>query len=263
MRNIFRSLFFIVFLSFSIITLYAQHTIYIGAKAGISIPDLKAATDNPLSNGYETSLGADFGVLAEFSINKKFSIQTEIDYTQEGGKRDGFQALINPDQVDAPQPYLYATYNSSAKLNYLMIPVMAKFKFPLSKKTEFYINAGGFGSMILSAKTATSGNSKIYMDPQGTQEQWLYPAGTLFPFDDKENIKDSVKRFNAGVILSLGVSYQLGPGKLFVEVGGNYGFITVQKNPDNGSNFAGAVTAHIGYAYQLKRKRIRKTVSSQ
>ena len=237
-------------------TAYSQHTIYIGAQGGICIPNLSAGNIDPLSTGFESALGADFGALAEFSINKWFSIQPEIDYSQEGGKRDGLQPFINQFQNIAPQPYLYADYNAGIQLNYLLIPVMAKFKFAIAHKLEFYINAGGYIGLLLKAKTKTSGNSLIYYDAAGQNAQQVYPG--IYNFDQQVNITDSLKTFNAGVITSIGFSYDIGRGKIFIEGGGNYGFVTVQKSAANGANNALAATMHLGYAYSLrKRKKIQ------
>jgi hypothetical protein len=255
MKNRFHYFLLVSILCVSTHNVYAQHDIFIGAKGGICIPNLKAGTDNPLSRGYATSLGADFGMLGEYSINKWLAIQAEINYSQEGGKNDGFQPLINPRPDLAPQPYLYANYKSVVQIDYLTIPIMAKFSFKLPGKINFYVNAGCFVAFALGGHTATNGSSKVYMDPEGQQEQWLFPAGTIFTINDTTDIKDSIKTFNAGAILSVGFSYPLGPGKIFVEGGANYGFISVQKNPDNGTNYAGAITAHIGYACLLHRKR--------
>src|ERR1700739_2506327 len=119
MKNLFHFFLSVLILCISVHKVYAQHDIFIGAKGGICIPNLKAGTDNPLSRGFSTSLGADFGVLGEYDINKWLAIQTEINYSQEGGKNDGFQPLINPRPDLAPQPYLYANYKSVVQIDYL------------------------------------------------------------------------------------------------------------------------------------------------
>ena len=95
-----------------------------------------------------------------------------------------------------------------------------------------------------------SGSSHVYTDPAGTREQTYYP-GAVFPFDDNENIKDSLKTFNAGVILFVGFSYNVGKGKIFIEGGGNYGFLNIQKVAADGKNETGAATAAIGYSIWL------------
>jgi hypothetical protein len=252
LKTSFRYFLLVSITCFVIASTYGQY--YIGVKGGICVPDLRAGSDNPLSNGYETSLGADFGVMAELPINKWLSLQAEIEYSQEGGKRDGLQPFFNPYTNISPQTFLYANYNSGVRLNYLMLPVMAKFNLKLARKLKLYINAGGFCGLLLGGKTLVSGNSLVYLDPAGTQPQQVYP-GIIFPFNEDENIKDSLKSFNAGVIAFIGFSYRVGRGKVFIEAGGNYGLIAVQKNPTNGTNYSGAVTAHVGYEYLLWRKR--------
>ena len=254
MQNTLRCFLLISFTYFIGVAVYAQRTVFIGVKGGISIPNLHGNSSNPLESGYSTSLGADCGVLAEFTINKWFSIQPEIDYSQEGGKHDGLQPFINPYPDIAPQPYLYATYNSAIRLNYLMVPIMAKFNFNLSGKLKFYTNVGGFAGFLLKGKTMTSGNSHVYLNPDGTNEQPFYP-NAVFSFADNENITDSLKTFNAGIIAFVGFSYQLGNGKIFIEGGGNYGLVGVQRYTYDGTNYAGAITAHIGYEYILRRKK--------
>jgi hypothetical protein len=68
---------------------------------------------------------------------------------------------------EVPQ-YLYANYKSEAKLNYLMIPVLAKFEWNLSQSPlNLYFEAGPFVSFLLSAKQETRGESQFFTDPQG------------------------------------------------------------------------------------------------
>ena len=262
MKKRFCSILLISILSFSISEVFAQHNLFIGVEGGISIPNLSAGSGNtnPLSNGYSSRLGADFGILAEYQINKWFSIQPGINYSQQGGKHDGFQAFPTPTEAAAAFPpgeapkYLYANYNSTAKLNYLMVPVMGKFNFHLTNKLKLYAETGLFAGFLLSAETVSSGSSNVYADPAGTQE---LPIGVL-PFNNSDNIKDSVNTFNFGVIGALGLSYQLGRGKIFIEGGGNYGFINIQKNADDGKNYTGAATVHIGYECLLDCKKKHK-----
>jgi hypothetical protein len=65
--------------------------IAIGARGGISIPNLSASgsEQNPLNTGYNSRLGPDFGVFAEFKISDLFSIVPMVEYSSQGGKKDG------------------------------------------------------------------------------------------------------------------------------------------------------------------------------
>ena len=224
-----------------------QINVYIGVKGGICIPNLSAGSnnENPLSNGYSSRTGSDFGVLATLQFSKWLSLQPEIIYSQQGGKHNGLQAIPNP--YGSVPPYFYADFKNTAKLNYLQVPIMARFDFRLQKKLNLYANAGGFTGFLLSAKSVSNGSSFIYADEAGKQP--VTPSAQSF--DSTSDIKSSVHKFNAGVIGAIGFSYQFASGKIFIEGGGNYGFINIQKFKEDGKNYSGAATIHIGYLYRL------------
>lgn len=228
-----------------------QINIYVGVKGGICIPNLSAGSnnENPLSNGYSSSTGGDFGVLATGQFNKWLSFQSEIIYSQQGGKHNGLQAI--PDPYGPVPPYFYANFKNTAKLNYLLVPLMARFDVTLQKKLNLYANAGGFAGFLLSAKSVSSGSSNIYADEMGQQQ--VSPSAQSF--DSTVDIKSSVHKFNAGVIGAIGLSYKLHFGKIFIEAGGNYGFINIQKYAADGTNYSGAVTIHLGYLHALHSKK--------
>lgn len=234
---------------------YAQHSFYLGVQGGISIPDLKAGSDNqnPLANGYSSRLGADFGVIAVLPVKNNFSIETGVDYSEQGGKHNGLQALSNP-YGNTPE-FFYASFNNSAHLNYLLIPVMARFDFDLSKKLKLYVQAGGFAGFLLSAKSVTSGSSYLYADSLGQEQLPNQPGESSF--DTTTSIKSSINSFNAGVIGAVGLTYDMGKGKLFIEGGGNYGIINIQKYAVDGSNYSGAAVIHVGYLYAFECKKKR------
>lgn len=228
-----------------------QINIYVGFKGGICIPNLSAGSgnENPLSNGYSSRTGGDFGILATGQFNKWLALQSEIIYSQQGGKHDGLQAIPNP--FGSIPPYFYANFKNTAKLNYLQVPVMARFDFRLQKKFNLYANAGAFAGFLLAAKSVSSGSSFIYADETGQQP--VTPSAQSF--DSTVDIKSSVHKFNAGVIGAIGLSYQFGFGKIFIEGGGNYGFINIQKFKEDGSNYSGAATIHVGYLHALHNKK--------
>ena len=91
-----------LFISILFITLFALQSKaqdsakhYIGIKGGISIPNLTTggSDHNPLNTGYSSSFGPDFAVFYECLISKKFSLLTQLEYSAQGGKKDGFQAF--------------------------------------------------------------------------------------------------------------------------------------------------------------------------
>lgn len=229
----------------------------IGVRGGISIPNLSAggSEQNPLNSGYSSRQGPDFGLFADFRISGLFSIEPMLQYSSQGGKKDGFQALTTPPDLAAafqaqnqPVPaYVYANYNSMAKLNYLMIPILAKFGWNLGKTSpwRFYADAGPFAGFLLNAHQVTSGSSMIYADAGGTQPITQQPVS----FNGNTDIKNQLHTFNLGIEGNVGFAYKVGAGNIFIEGGGNYGFLNIQKGTSNGKNNTGAATADVGYAY--------------
>jgi len=230
------------------------------AFGGISIPNLTAggSENNPLNTGYSSRLGADFGLSGSYRLSPLFSLEARLEYAAEGGKKSGVQALTTPDAVAqyytsqgmTPPPYLYADYKSTAKLNYLIIPILADLGWDLRRHSpwRFYVDAGPYFGILLSAKQVTSGSSPLYADAGKTQE---IPGGPQ-SFDATSDIKDQLHKANFGIAGDIGISYAFGLShSLFVQAGGNYGLLNIQKGTENGRNHVGAAIANLGYAYRF------------
>ena len=222
----------------------------LGVRGGISIPNLSAggSEENPLNTGYSSRQGPDFGIFGEYHLSHLFSIEAMISYSSQGGKKEGMQAF--PSGQPAPAPtYLYADFKSQAKLNYLMVPILAKFGWNLGSASplRLYVDAGPFFGFLVSAKQVTSGSSVIYADEGGTQQVTPQPQS----FDKTTDIKDQLNTFNFGVSGNVGLAYIFGRSQVFIEGGGNYGFLNIQKGTANGKNNTGAATASVGYAYRI------------
>ena len=248
--------------------LYSQE-ITIGAKGGLSIPNLTGGSSvNPLSSGYSSGTGADGGIYAEYHITKPFSVSVGLEYSSQGGKKNGFQAYTTPAQIAplfAPYPaptYLYADFKSVAKLDYVLVPILARYTWKISKKSPFKIYAafGPFAGFLLNAHQVTSGSSPIsMMNPDGkTYTQLPIPPSTTpqsVSFDATTSIKDSLNTFNAGICGFVGISYSFNKKHtIFIEGGGNYGFLSIQKGTANGKNNTGAGVVTVGYAYTIPGK---------
>lgn len=231
-------------------------SVALGARGGISIPNLTSggSNENPLNTGYSSRLGPDFGVFAEFKFSDLFSLRSMIEYSSQGGKKNGLQAFPTPDEMvgmfpagQAPK-YLYANFKSEAKLNYLIIPILAKFGWNINNSPfRIYIDAGPFAGFLLSGKQVVRGESQFYTDSEGQQP---LPIGVQ-PMDNTQDIKDELHTFNLGIEGNIGISHSLRNGNIFIEGGGNYGFLNIQKGTENGKNNTGAGTVAIGYSHWL------------
>lgn len=250
-------------------TIQAQTEVYLGARGGLNIPKLTASGNNPMSKGYSSRLAGNGGIFAEFRFTELFSLQPMIEYTQQGGKRKGMQAIplaMMPEQAQqAPamvgEKFLYAEFKSETKFDYIMVPVLAKFGWKLNNTpVRLHADAGPFVSFLLGAKQVTGGSSLLYVDPAGDMTM-DYLLGSLtgasaqgaVPMDNNRSIIDDVYRLNYGISANIGVSYGIAPRhSLIFEVGGNYSFRKLQKSAENGQNRIGAATLVVGYAYQLR-----------
>jgi hypothetical protein len=296
----------------------------VGVRGGVTLPNLTGGnSDDPVSTGYSTATRFGAAVFAEIKFSNLFSLRPMLEYSQEGAKRNGMQALVAtgsdpnlsqlfgglqqlyanfgpmlpmlgmsaPDQNVLGPAFLYANAQRTAKMDYLMLPVLAKFGWDLGKSSPWrvYVDAGPYVALLLNAKNVVSinNNGALYADKAGSllitdksgtpliptipdALQSMIPADiqssltqlstglTQLPdgLSGTQNIKDQLHTFNWGLEANIGIQYQFNRNRVFLEVGGNYGLMNIQKSTGNGQylngkNNIGAATLMIGYAYSL------------
>jgi len=220
-----------------------------GLKGGLSLPNLTSAGGgSDVSKGYKTISGPDFAVFADYALSEKFSLEADLEWSTQGGQKTGLQTIpAIPDLAQYFPPgtqYLYANFTSTVRLQYLILPVMVKctMKLGRSEKWKLYVDGGLFGGLLMTANASASGSSKVYLDKEQTR-----PLGSLsVNFDSTGNIKNQLHKGNFGIEGNLGLLYQLSSTAVFLEAGGNYGFIDLQKNSQNGINHTGALIFRAG-----------------
>ena len=259
---------------------YSQ-TVSLGVRGGLSIPNIVAGGDNPLSKGYSSRIAEDGGIFAELGINRHVAFRLGVEYSGQGGKRNGIQAVPAVQmmagagdalgQMSAYLPELfYADVKNTASFDYLMVPLSVQLGTNADRRWRVYVNAGPFVSFLLHGKQSTKGQSKMYADAgksktlwdnipaemqpaiEGGAPQLAYVLQNEMDFGSKEVITKDLNPVNVGVQGDIGLSYQHDRHRIFVEVGGNYGFINMQKDKSNGSNRIGAATVMLGYAVRIK-----------
>jgi hypothetical protein len=221
----------------------ASGPLEVGLHAGSSIPNLHAGNSDPISNGWSSRVAFSFGLFAEYHVSPTWSIQPEINYAPQGGKRDGAQPVPDAEALGAPPgTLLYANYHSSQEMSYLEIPVLAKYH--IGGARQFYATLGPYVGFLLNAKYITSGTSQLYLDPQLTQ-----PASAqAYDFGGTQNVKSALHSTNWGIQAGLGYGRPLGVGRIELDVRGGYGLMNVQKDAAaNGSNNTGALVVSLGY----------------
>ncbi len=227
--------------------------VFIGGKAGISLPDLKG--NNEQSKEYTSTVGVNGGLFVNFPLTSSLSLQPELNFSPQGGQRKGMQSVPADNISDITLPagvILYANFKNITILNYLEIPLVAK--LVLGNRIKYYICAGPQVDFLVEAKTKTSGNSLLYFDQAGTMP--LAQNGEPLPavsFDKTTNIKESIKKVNAGFQGGAGIQYPAGPGIIFLEARAIVGCINIQTHPEtDGRNKTGALAISAGYMIKLK-----------
>lgn len=226
----------------------AQSRFALGAKAGISIPNLRAPTNDPVSKGWSSNLGPYLGLVTAYTLNTRYAIQAEFNYSTQGGKKFGKQVLPNflSSAVPPNPPYLYAHFNAEATIKYFELPVMVRYNLTTNKPINFIVMGGPYVAYLLKARSKTTGASALYYDEKETQ-----PATQVIDFTDDLDIKPQLKKINAGIQGSIGISHAFSHGLFMLVVGGNYGLIHVQKDAANGKNNTGSVNASLGYLFNF------------
>lgn len=218
----------------------------LGVFGGLNIPRLSGGGGYELSRDFTSRAGVAFGLTSSVYVGSNFSLRLDAMYSSEGGKRNGVQAFdastFSP--LVPSGTYFYADYNNESILNYLEIPLLVKYSFPLGKSTKFYVDLGPYAGILLNAKQKTHGSSLIYADREQTQV--IVPVAQ--PFDANTDVKSDIKSFNAGVTGGGGIAENLGSGEVFIDLRGAYGITTIQKDKKNGSSHTGNLLVDLGYA---------------
>jgi hypothetical protein len=120
---------------FSVAT-YGQTAV--GIKGGMNFSNIKHGEDlnerfDNLDNPFQ--IGFNFGLAADFYVGEMFSLYTELMYTNKGESYEGTGTANDPvvGQVDVRE-------ETEVTLNYLELPVLARFKF--GDMSKFYLNIG-------------------------------------------------------------------------------------------------------------------------
>ncbi|MBK9153543.1 MAG: PorT family protein [Chloracidobacterium sp.] len=230
---------------------------YFGIRGAISLPNIVGGGDQEITRNYRSRTAANFGAFVEVGITKNLSIQPEVDFASQGGKRSGIQPITSPLPGLPPPPgqYYFGDFENTAILNYIEVPVMAKYTFVPDRNQSFYLLGGPYAGFLINAKTKTRGSSTLYIDNSGTP-LLLPPANQPLPpisFDADTDVTDSIKRFNFGITAGGGVKFRhSSKNHFFVEARGAYGLTTIQRDPVTaGESHTGNLLISFGYAFGL------------
>ena len=157
-------------------------------------------------------------------------------------------------QMLPPGTMLYADFKNESVLNYLEMPVTAKFTW--GDKLKYYINAGPYAGILLNATQKTEGTSQLYLDKKGMQPLGI--QGQPMPaqsFKADTDIKQDINTINFGFTGGIGLAYPVkGAGEIILDARGAYGLTPIQKDTKaNGKSCTGGLFLTLGYAYTFQR----------
>lgn len=248
-------------------TNYAQETKY-GIRSGISLPSLKSKDNNIYSKDYESVSGFDISIFGDFGITENFSIKAELGYVRKGGERNGMQPIppsylenipSDPNNPLPPGTILYANFENRSKINYIEIPILAKYEWNLGDTWGVYVNAGPYLDFMVNPVQETKGNSAIYIDHP---EFGFVPITEYeIPFTKSTDIADNLKTVDFGAMFGVGVSAAISEhSELLLDVRGSYGFVPLQKDEETyGTVHMGNISIALGYAYTIPKSKKNKT----
>lgn len=163
----------------------------LGVRAGVNVSSIRA--DGTIG-GYDISDEYDFksrtgfhvGAVLDWNVCGNFYIQPGLYFTTRGGKAE-----------EADDDY---SYEEKWNMSFLQVPILASYRFDLSDKVKWHINAGPYIGVGLGGKVKWEENDMGDTD-SGDYDMF----GTADDNSDEE--KNGLKRFDAGLSFGTGVSF--------------------------------------------------------
>ena len=244
---------------------YSQNAVFIGVKAGLSIPNLTSGESQyDWNRDYKSRVGPQFGIFANIPISKNWSIVPEFDFAGQGGKRNNRQPMTIPEQYlsvfqntfNTDKDYLFGILNNTSRLNFLQIPIQLQYHsvIAMKGKLEFHAQFGPFvGYMVAAKQLIHSDSLRVFLNDNDSSEipQFLVQEFFGSSIDTVIDGKKELYHWNYGIQGSIGFNYSIGKGKLSIEGGGNYGLRYLQRGDAHGKNRIGAGLVVVGYALPL------------
>jgi hypothetical protein len=183
---------------------------YLGITAGYTNNGLYVGGDNRAFSQYERGHGFEISIPGRYQFTNWFALQAELQFIQKN------YSWVRDKNFDG----IYMDVTNS----FIDFPVMAHFSFGGSRLRGF-LNTGAF----LGVWVNSHHRGKTI---EGTSNVWDLDNTATYYDDYDENVefvdqRDS--RFDAGLLLGLGIQYEWKPVTIFVEGRYNYGLTDLQK----------------------------------
>jgi hypothetical protein len=229
---------------------------HIGIKGGMNASTLAANTSNIITSNYNHRTAPDFEIFIETKISKYLTFQSAgLEYSSQGAKREGYQPFRTTDKYSqyftsgqVPKD-LYANFDKELKLNYVFLTSVFRVSTNAERKRMVrpFIGAGFYTGYLLSAKEILKGSSVVYKDSQQAQPL----SSSAENFNENRSIKKELHKLNVGLNGSIGLTVDIEKFRIYLEGGGNYGLININKDVEEGKNFIKSISGRIGFSYNI------------
>jgi hypothetical protein len=178
---------------------------YFGLRLGVAVSTINS--DGNLYDGGDAKSGINLGVVAgtQLASNTPFFLEGGLYYTEKGGK--GYNVFNGAKQ------------NSTARLSYLEVPIVVKYKYFIDNDFALQPYFGGYMSC------GVGGKIKYYGSRQAEDS-----------FDDSY-----FQRFDGGLRLGCGLSFQ----NLYIDMAYDFGLANIGQD-DFDTSHTGCFFANIG-----------------
>ena len=164
--------------------------ISVGVKAGVNYAGT-LTTDSDYNDLFKAAICPNYGIVAEYELSDAFAVQAEILYSPSGANGAG-------NDLEYKEFPLPLNSNADVKVNYLNIPILAKYYITDGLSLE----VGPYFSFLMSAK---KDGSFSYVHPS---------VGEIFvqEYDDND-VKEEYNSTDIGAVI--GAGYKLENGLFF------------------------------------------------
>ncbi|MCC7244729.1 MAG: PorT family protein [Saprospiraceae bacterium] len=187
--------------AFVFVAFAAQSQISVGAKAGLNLASQSWTGVDSLTSivDFKSLPLYSFGAVLEVGVTENFAIQAEANYTAKGGRQEFSGDLLG----------ISVSFKSDIIVNYLDIPVLAKYSFG-GESAQGYVLAGPNFSYAFSGKVKSESTNSV--------------TGTEKTTDDINFKDDEYNRTDLGFNLGLGAQFGLSDNmRLFADARYNLG----------------------------------------
>jgi hypothetical protein len=216
------------------INLLAKAQFVITPKLGATVSTMSLSNNNSFGGDVKSKVGLALGAAFELPLTDVLSIQPELLFAQKGWR-----------ETSGSQELRFG-------LNYLEIPVLAKYRFGEADELHFFGYAGPYFGFGLGGRYKFSGSSfseegsvKFGKAPDNYTGGDTYLGGS-----------DETNRIDAGLNIGAGVGLPLGPGVATFEARYGFGLVNLDK-PGQGQSRSDVLSQHrvfgifVGYSLSL------------